>query len=129
MPLHIVTWNMQGLRSPQTQSKILRHLQKLKADIALLQETHLTTGDFYRLKKWWVGEVIGSPAIKRKGGVISLLHKKVPYTVTKTETDSEGCRITLTLLSKSKGHPLGLTITNMYAPNTPTKEYIQNLTD
>lgn len=69
MGIRLVTWNIQGLRSPRKRSKILRHLKRLKADLALLQETHLAEEDFHRLKKWWVGEVVGSKARGKKAGL------------------------------------------------------------
>lgn len=42
--------------------KVLRHLKRLKADVALLQESHLEESDFFRMQKLWVGEVLGSAA-------------------------------------------------------------------
>lgn len=59
--------------SKDSDTKILRHLKKLHVNVALLQETHLLTENFDRLKKNWVGEVIGLPGIGRKAGVIILI--------------------------------------------------------
>lgn len=73
----VVSWNVQGMRSPNKRMRVLRHLRKLKADIALLQETHLGEQDYFRLRKLWVGKVFGSPAQGKKGGVITLLHKTI----------------------------------------------------
>lgn len=68
--------------------KILRHLKHLEADIALLQETHLSSSDFQRMKKPWVGEDVGSKAIGRKAGVLILLHKNLQYDLISFPTSS-----------------------------------------
>lgn len=49
--LKIVSWNVRGINSPAKRSKILNHLKKLKADICLLQETHLLESEHKKLKK------------------------------------------------------------------------------
>lgn len=54
---------------------VLRHLKHLKTIVAFLQETHLTEADFTRMRKLWVGQVFGSPAIKGKADVLLLMHK------------------------------------------------------
>lgn len=66
--LNILSWNVQGLRSPNKRMQILRYLKKIKPDIALLQETNLRADTFFRLKKLWVGEVYGSPVKGKKEG-------------------------------------------------------------
>lgn len=50
-----LVWNVKGLRSPQKRMKVLRHLRKLKTDVAMLQETHLHSQDFFRMRKLWMG--------------------------------------------------------------------------
>lgn len=129
MQLHILTWNVQGLRSPQKRSKILRHLHTLKVDIAFLQETHLPEKDFFRLKKLWVGEEVGSPAIGKKGEVITLIRKNKPFHITNTNSDNHERRITLTLTSTGSQCNESIKFTNLYAPNFPNKDYFHTLTN
>lgn len=57
--------------------RVLRHLKRLRADIALLQETHLSEQDFHRMRWLWVGEVRGSSARDKKAGVLILVHKQL----------------------------------------------------
>lgn len=38
----LISWNVKGLRSPHKRGTILRRLKKLRVDIAMLLETHLT---------------------------------------------------------------------------------------
>lgn len=90
--LNIVTWNVRGLKSPHKRGMILRHLKKLRTDIALLQETHLLEKDFPRMAKTWVGEVVGSPALERKAGVMILLKKGLRINLLSIERDDKGRR-------------------------------------
>lgn len=129
MALRIASWNVQGMRLPQKRSKILRHLRKYKIDVALLQETHLHEHEFKYLKKWWVGRVEGSPAVGRKVGVVTLLRKTLPYTVTTVDRDEEGRRLSITLQPEDATVTGSIKITNLYAPNSPNKEYFQELGD
>lgn len=110
-------------------SKVLRHIGKLKTGVALLQETHLSEGHFFRLRKWWVSEVLGSPAKGKIGGVVTLLKKNLPYTVGKTEADTEGHKLTATLTPKGTNYSSDITITNLYAPNTQHKQFYHDFTD
>ena len=52
----IITWNVNGLQEGIKTLKVMQHLQKLSADIVLLQETHLKSGQIQFLKRHWVGK-------------------------------------------------------------------------
>lgn len=45
-----VSWNVHGIRSQVKKHKVLQHIMKLKADICLLQETHLHKSEEKSLK-------------------------------------------------------------------------------
>ena len=113
--MKVISWNVKGLRSPNKRMKILRHLKRIKADIALLQETHLSASDFPRMKKLWVGTVLGSEAVGRKAGVLLLIHKNLPCSVLAVNSDSHGRLISAHLKIGSKE----LVVSNVYAPNSP----------
>lgn len=121
--MRIISWNVQGLRSPRKRIKILRHLHCLNTDIALLQEAHLKETDFHRMHTFWVGEVIGSPSHGRKAGVLILLNRHLNYSLKDTKIDSDG-RI---ILTRFVTNSLDMRITNIYTPNFPTKQYFQGL--
>lgn len=122
--VQVISWNIKGLRSPTKRMKILRHLKRLKADVALLQETHLEGKDFFRMQKLWVGKVVGSASIKRKAGTLILLHKDLVYDFISVTSDDEGRRISIHLKL-----PLGdIRISNIYAPNSPDQNYFARLT-
>lgn len=126
----MTTWNVQGLKSPQKRSKILRHLKWLKTNVALLQESHLTECDFHGLRKRWVGEIAKSVAKGKKGGTIILIHKRLSYVITDTDANTKWRRVTITLAPKDKQAPnRTIVITNVYTPNSLTKGYFQQMTD
>lgn len=102
---------------------ILRHLKILCTDIALLQETHLPKSDFNRMKKLWVGEVVGSPAVGRRAGVLILLRKGLQIKVISTERDNVGRRISILL----EDGGVSMRVTNIYAPTFPSTAYFQEL--
>lgn len=103
--------------------KILRHLKRLKTDIALLQESHLPASDFHRMQKLWVGTVLGSEAAGRKAGVLLLIHKNLPCSILSTKTDHQGRLLTTHVKIGSKE----LIISNVYAPNSPNKQFYSEL--
>lgn len=78
--MKVFTWNVKGLKSPNKRMQTLRHLKRLRPDVAMLQETHLWVEDLQRMHKLWVGTVYGSPAKGGKAEVITLIHKNFPHT-------------------------------------------------
>lgn len=81
------------------------------------------------MRKWWVGEVAGSRANGRRGGVLILLRKNLPYHITEKEPDKEGRRITITLQHNTKDQIGNLPITNIYVPNNTNRQYFGQLTE
>lgn len=102
---------------------ILRHLKRLKADVALLQETHLDEKDFFRLRFSWVGKVFGSSAQANKAEVITLIHKNLNCEVTYSRSDMEGrwSHIVLNIGNQP------ISIFNVYGPNTDSKIFYRGL--
>lgn len=115
--------NVQGLRTSQKRIKVLRHLQRLKADVALLQEMHIREEDFPRIRQLWVGEVLGSPLGLCQACVLVLLHKHLDYLIKETHRDEEGRKILILLQMQS----IELRVTNVYALNLPTRDYFNSL--
>lgn len=89
----------------------------------------MSKGDFFRFKKWWVGEVIGSPVQGKKGGVNTLIRKNMPYNIGKIDADTEGRRLMVALNPMEKIPSRSITITNLYALNIQHKKFYQSLTD
>lgn len=123
IPVKITTWNVKGLRSPSKRSQILRHLKKLKVDIAMLQEIHLDSQDFFRMKKFWVGSVVGAPANGRSAGVLTLISKTLLHSVLHHDCDHQSGRwshLTLQLGSSTD-------LWNIYGPNNDNRCFFTEL--
>ena len=73
--LKIVSWNIAGCKHVIKRKKILTYLKQKKADIALVQETHLNEEESAKLKRDWVGQVYFSTFSDRKRGVMILVKK------------------------------------------------------
>lgn len=110
--LQLISWNVKGLRSPQKRMMVLRHLKKLRADIVLLQETHLGKDDLKRMRKLWVGKVIGLERHDRKAGVAILMRKNANIKITHVEQDTMDRRVSAWVTTPVDAFRLA----NIYAP-------------
>lgn len=117
----MISWNVKGLRCP---IKAWKYCKTSNADIILLQDTHLVEADFPCMYKLWVGQIHSSAAVKGKAGMLLLIHKNLPCNVFSLEHDSEGRIMTARLKILSRGWAL----INVYSPNSPSKQFFQQLT-
>lgn len=122
--MNVVSWKVKELQAPHKRLAILHHLKQLKTEIALLQETNLSLEDFNRMHKLWVGQVYGSASVKGKAGVLILSHKNLPYEVLSGESDENGRVVIIKLKLFSRE----CILSNIYAPNSPSKPFFQGLT-
>ena len=90
MALSITSWNIRGISSACKRTKVLNHLHKLKSDICLIQETHLTEAESQKLKAGWIGQTYQSTYNSNKRGTYILLSKNTPYSRNTTLSDPEG---------------------------------------
>lgn len=111
--LKFTSWNVKGLNEPVKRSKVLHHLQTLGTHIAFLQETHLKTDRHFLLQKRWVGQVYHSQFSCKARGTAILIHKSVPFTLSKTKIDKNGRYVIVT--GTLYNNPVILA--NVYAPN------------
>lgn len=118
--MKVTSWNVKGLRPPIKRLKILRHLNRLKTDIALLQESHLTSPDFHKL---WVGTFLGSDAIRHMAGVLIFIHKNLFCEVLSVESDNQGRFLTAIIRLGNRD----MILSNAYAPNNPRKQFFGDL--
>uniref|UniRef100_A0A3P8RW21 exodeoxyribonuclease III n=1 Tax=Amphiprion percula TaxID=161767 RepID=A0A3P8RW21_AMPPE len=81
---NIVTWNVHGIRSQTKRVKIMDYVSKLKADILLLQETHLLQSEEKSLSDSNYSIIFSSCYNSRQRGVSILVHKRVPFTLNST---------------------------------------------
>ena len=116
-------WNVAGLNSPIKRTRILCHLAKLKSEIALLQETHLTQAEAAKLKQKWVGQVYHSGFNSKSRGVAILVHKKTPFVLSSSIADPEGRYIIVDGLIYNEP----IVIVNVYGPNIKTASFFDHL--
>lgn len=121
--MKVVSWNVKGLRTPNKRMQVLRHLKRLRPDVAMIQETHLREGELALMKKLWVGSVFGSASRGNKAGVITLVHKQLAHSLVSHECDEEGRMSHLVIdHSGERWH-----IYNVYGPNSDNKDFFRNL--
>lgn len=111
--MKIISWNVKGLNQANKRKRVLSHLKHLDAGIAFLQETHLLNRDQLRIRKDWVGEMFHSQFNYKSRGVAILIHKKIPFHVSKTILDPNGRYVIVV----GKLFQLSLVLVNIYGPN------------
>ena len=108
-----VSWNVHGIRSQAKKTKILDYVTKLKADILLLQETHLLQTEDKSLLTPNFHQIFSSCHNSRQRGVSILIHKSLGFSLKNVMTDAEGRYVILQAMIFDKLY----TIINLYAPN------------
>ncbi len=71
-------------------SKILLHLQLLKAEIVFLQETHLCSKDNLCIERAWMGHLFHSKFSQMARGADIIIRKSVQFEPVTTISDSNG---------------------------------------
>ena len=119
--LPIITLNVNGVNAPTKRQRLAEWIQKQDPYICCLQETHLKTGDTYRLKvKGWE-KVFHANRDQRKAGVAILISDKIEFKTKAVKRDKEGHYIMI----KGSIQEEDITIINIYAPNTGAPQYVR----
>ena len=97
-------------------------IQKQDPYICCLQETHLKTGDTYRLKvKGWK-KIFHTNRDQKKAGLAILIADKIDFEIKAVKTDKEEHYIMI------KGSiQEDITIINIYAPNIGALQYVRQM--
>lgn len=98
-------------------------LKKDKIQVAFLQETHLNDEEHKKYCREWVGQVFFSSYSTNSTGVITLIHKNLPFTVTATYKDTEGRYV----LVKGVLHGENILLGNVYGPNVQDATFYASL--
>ena len=87
--LSIITLNINGLNAPAKRQRLAEWIQKQDPYICCLQETHLKTGDTYRLKvKGWKN-IFHANGDQKKAGVAILISDKIYFKTKAVKRDTE----------------------------------------
>lgn len=119
--IKIISYNVRGLNSPGKRNIILRELEKSKAEIIFLQETHITQNSNAKIYSrniptWYQGD---SP-IRRAKGVAIGIGKNVRFLIDQRKIDPEGRYLFIT----GTIHGVKYTLANVYCPNKNPKKYL-----
>ena len=88
--LSIITLNVNGLNAPTKRQSLTEWIQKQDPYYCCLQETHLKTGDAYRLKvKGWK-KIFHTNRDQKKAGVAILISDKTDFKTKGVKRDKEG---------------------------------------
>ena len=87
--LSIITLNVNGLNAPTKRQRLAEWIKKQDPYICCLKETHLKTGDTYRLKlKGWK-KIFHANRDQKKAGVAILISDKTDFKTKDIITDKK----------------------------------------
>ena len=118
--LSVITLNVNGFNAPTKRQRLAEWIQKQDPYICCLHETHLKTGDTYRLKvKGWK-KIFHANRAQEKAGVAILISDKRDFEVKTMKRDKGGHYIMI----KGSIQEEDITIINTYASNIGAPQYI-----
>ena len=121
--LSVITLNVNGLNASAKRQRLAEWIQKQDPYICCLQETHLKTGDTYRLKvKGWK-KIFHKNRDQKKAGVAILISDKVDFEIKAVKRNKEGHYIMI----KRSIQEEDIIIINMYAPNIGAPQYVRQM--
>ncbi len=115
--LKVLTVNVRGMRKKWTRTSIFRELKKIKADICLLQECHVTKSDVAQWSSEWKGLLFYNECSNRSQGEIILLSKDLECQNIKCIHKSDGI-LAITLDIDGEQY----ICMSIYAPNNDQKK-------
>lgn len=118
--IKILTLNVRGLNNPVKRKAILSYLESTKADICLLQETHLLTKDCHRFRSCTFPQQFFSSSSTKTAGVAILISRNFRGRVIQKGAEIKGRLLTYHL--NIEGHTL--TVGTLYAPNEGQETFL-----
>ena len=119
----IINLNVNRLNAPTKRQRLAEWIQKQDPYICCLQETHLKTGDTYRLKvKGWK-KIFLANGDQKKAGVAVLISDEIDFEIKAVKRDNEGDYIMI----KGSIQEEDITIINIYAPNIEARKYVRQM--
>ena len=120
--LSVITLNVNGLNARTKRMPQLAEWIQNKTPVYVVYETHLKTGDTYRLKvKGWK-KIFHANRDQKKARVAILISDKIDFKTKAVKRDKEGYYIMI------KGSiQEDITIINIYAPNIGAPQYVRQM--
>ena len=120
--LSIITLNVNGLNAPNKIQRLAEWIKKQDPYICCLQETHLKTGDTYRLKvKGWK-KIFHTNRDPKKAGVAILISDKIDFEIKAVKRDKGHY-----IMIKESIQEENITIINIYVHNTGALQYVRQM--
>lgn len=108
----LVSWNVRGLNQAVKRSRVFSQLNKLKAEIAYLQETKLLNKDQAKLCRGGFMQVFYSDC-GHKNKEVAVLHQNVLFEESNITRDKNGRSVII----QGKLFNTPVVLANIYAPN------------
>lgn len=109
----IISYNVNGVLNPVKRSKILSKKKKEKAQIVLLQETHMSQPEHAKLKRFGFKYVFSSSYTSgHRRGVATLISNSINYEHMSETIDEDGRFVKIT----GRVEGVDITLINVYAP-------------
>ena len=119
----VITLNMNGLNAPTKRQRQAEWIQKQDPYMCCLQETHLKTGDTYRLKvKGWK-KIFHENRDQKKAGVAILISDNIDFKTNAMKRNKEEHYIMI----KGSIQEEDIKIINIYAPNRGAQQYVRQM--
>lgn len=115
----LIAWNCKWLNRAVKRGNVLARLQRLGADIAFLQKTHLKNHALKQLHRNWVGHVFHSSF----SGTAIINNKKIPFITSDIISDSNGRYVIVT----GEMYNTSIILANVYAPNFDDEKFISSV--
>uniref|UniRef100_A0A671TPP2 Reverse transcriptase domain-containing protein n=1 Tax=Sparus aurata TaxID=8175 RepID=A0A671TPP2_SPAAU len=123
--LKVISLNVNGINNVIKRRKILLEMEKEKADIVYLQETHLEKQEHEKLKKITKSQVYYSTYNSKQSGVVIIIKPHVSFELEDCYTDKEGKYVLI--VGKIEG--LEISFLNTYYPPDTGPELMVQLID
>ena len=116
--LSVITLNVNGLDAPTKRQRLAEWIQKKDPYICCLQETHLKTGNTYRLKVKGQKKIFHANSDQKKAGVAILISDKIDFKTKAVKRDKGDHYIMI---------KEDITMINIYAPNKGAPQYVRQM--
>ena len=123
--VRIMSLNCRGLKKVDKCRKLFVYLKNEIIDLAMLQETHLTTNDLNWFNRMWKGNTIHSLGTNRSKGVVILIRKGFELQLLHQEEFENG---RISILHCIIGNTEHLFV-NLYAPNVDDLSFFEKVSD
>lgn len=124
--LKMVSLNVNGMGNPVKRSRVITKMKRDKMQIIFLQETHMSTQEHVKLRKFgYLNSFFSSCKNNRRRGVTTLISNSVNFELIKEKGDKEGRYIIVI----GKIDNVMVTFANIYVPPESDRTFLRSLFD